>query len=61
MGPAEPLSLNQIVRLTCSTCRINTIYIKVNNYQSNNAPFKANDYICTECNQGMMQNVLKKE
>ncbi len=59
MGKAEPQKASNIIRFNCSVCRNNIIYIKVNNYKQNNAPFKANDFICTECNQGMMQTLVK--
>ncbi len=61
MGPAEHKSLNPVIKLTCGSCRDNTIYIKIKNYKDNNAPFKSNDYICTECNHGMMQTVVAKK
>ncbi len=61
MGKTETIVTNNIVKFKCSACHLNTIYIKVLNYESNNAPFKADEYICTECNQGMMQTIIKSE
>ncbi len=57
MGNFKPKENSNIVELTCTNCQINTIYLKVKDYKSNIEPFKATQFICTECNQGLMQNL----
>ncbi len=56
MGKVEPNQSINLVELTCTTCQINIIYLKVQDYESNTAPFNATQFTCTECNQGLMQN-----
>jgi ribosomal protein L33 len=56
MGKTEPKRNSQIIQLTCSACRVNIVYLKVDNHENNNAPFEHSQFTCTECNQGLMQN-----
>ena len=57
MGKTESISTNNIVKFTCFTCHVNTIYIKVVNYENNTAPFKPDQYICSECSQDSEQAI----
>jgi hypothetical protein len=59
MGKTEYITTHNIVKFKCSACHLNTIYIKVLNYEINTAPFKPDEYVCTECNQGMLQTTNK--
>jgi len=61
MGKFEPTENNSIVELTCTTCHINIIYLKVQNYESNTDPFNSTQFTCTECNQGLMPNISTVE
>ncbi len=54
MGKTETNTDHHIVKFKCSACHVNIIYIKVTNHQYNNAPFKADKYICAECNQDLV-------
>ncbi|WP_223789591.1 hypothetical protein [Marinicella meishanensis] len=50
MGSTEP-SNTPIISIQCSSCHKSTIYLKVKNHQNNHAPFKNNEFTCTECTQ----------
>lgn len=61
MDQTESITNNHIIKFKCSSCHINTIYIKVHNYEINTTPFKTDEYTCTECNQGMIQTILNTQ
>jgi hypothetical protein len=52
---------NNIIEVTCHNCRLNVIYLRIENAESNEAPFDSNRFTCTECNQGLMQNIITDE
>lgn len=61
MGLTEINQNSSVVGLTCSSCQTNIIYIKVNDAKPNDAPYKPDQFTCTECNQGFMQNTVKSD
>ncbi|MFC3194492.1 hypothetical protein ACFODZ_09600 [Marinicella sediminis] len=52
---------NNIVEVTCHKCHLNVIYLRVENAEANDSPFEPNRIICTECNQGLMQNMVNPD
>ncbi len=57
MGKIEATTSSHIIKFKCSACRINIIYIKAINHEINDAPFKANEYVCSECTLSMKHSM----
>jgi len=52
---------SNIIEITCGSCHVNVIYLRVNEHESRDTPFNHSQFICTECNQGMTQNLINPD
>ena len=52
---------NNIIEVICHNCHLNVIYLRVEDAEDNEAPFDSKRFTCTECNQGLMQNIVAQE
>ncbi|MCX7553050.1 hypothetical protein OS175_04105 [Marinicella sp. S1101] len=57
MLEGEAQADSSIIKVMCATCHNNTIYLKFMNPENNQKPFKADQYICTECHQGLTPSI----